>query len=120
MTVPLGGFSLESIGGWAARDGRVLGCSFALAIRHYLANRSSERAGWPYPPFPMGDGRGSNSTAEAEFCIDGAVWDELSDEAARQEVPAEELLRHVVLFFMVDRDSGRVARRMVESRDWVS
>jgi hypothetical protein len=117
MTVALGGFSLDSLGGWAARDGRVLGCSFALAIRHYLANRSSERAGWPYPPFPMGGG--SSSTAEAEFCIDGAVWDELSSEAARQEVGAEELLRHVVLFFMADRDAGRVARRMVESRGGV-
>jgi hypothetical protein len=117
MTVALGGFSLESLGGWAARDRRVLGCSFALAIRHYLANRSSGRAAWPYPPFRIGGD--SNSTAEAEFCIDETIWEELSSEAARQEVPAEELLRHVVLFFMVDRDDGRVARRMVESGDWV-
>lgn len=118
MTVALGGFSLDSLGGWAARDGRVLGCSFALAIRHYLANRSSGRMGWPYPVFRMARG-GSSSTAEAKFCIDGAVWDELSSEAARQEVPAEELLRHAVLFFMADRDAGRVARRMVESRGGV-
>jgi hypothetical protein len=114
MTVALGGFSLESLGGWAARDGRALGCSFALAIRHYLANRGSGRAAWPYPPFRI-EGSGSSSTAEAEFCIDETVWDELSSEAARQEVPAEELLRHAVLFFMVDRDAGRVARRMVGS-----
>jgi hypothetical protein len=115
MTVALGRFNLESLGGWAARDRRVLGCSFALAIHHYLANRSSGRAGWPYPAFRVEGGSGSSSTAEAKFCIDGAVWDELSSEAAHQEVEAEELLRHVVHFFMADRDAGRVARRMVES-----
>lgn len=111
-TLTLGEFSLESLGGSATGDRRALGCSLATAIRHYLTGRSSSRPGWGYPRFRMD---GATSAAEVEFCIEEEVWRELTGEAAQQAVLPEDLLRHAVLFFLADREAGRVARPELRS-----
>lgn len=85
-----------------------------MAIRYYLAERGSGRAAWPYPRF-MDRRRDANSTAEARFCIEASVWDDLFAEAARQVVAPDDLLQHVVLFFLAERDAGRVARSVFGS-----
>ncbi len=115
VTAALGEFSVESLGGSGTRNELMLGCSFAQTIRYYLADRGSGRPGWPYPRFRRGPGHGSSSTAEAEFHIDVTIWDELSQEAARQAVPPNELLQHAILYFLADRDVGRVAQRVLAS-----
>lgn len=114
MTATIEGFTLESLGGSGSGDRLTLGCSFAQAIRYYLSERDSGRAGWRYPRFMSVAGSGPSAVDETHFRIDGKVWDELSDEAGRQGVTTDELLRHAVLFFVADRESGRVARRIFE------
>jgi hypothetical protein len=106
-TLTLGELSLESLGGSATGDRRALGCSLATAIRHYLTDRDSGRPGWRHPRFDMA---GLGSGRRAEFCIEDRVWSDLVGEAAQQQVEPEDLLRHAVLLFLADRETGRVAR----------
>jgi hypothetical protein len=114
VTALLADFTIESLGGSGSRDRLTLGCSFAQAIRYYLSERDSGRAGWRYPSFMSAVGSDSTAAVETHFCIEGRIWDELTDEAGRQRVTPDELLRHAVLFFVADRETGRVARRIFE------
>lgn len=40
------------------------------------------------------------------------TWEALEEEAARLGVSIEELARFAVLYYLADRDSGRIARRL--------
>jgi hypothetical protein len=115
VTVAIGGLSLDGLGGSATCDKRVLGCSVTQAIRYYLGERDSGRTAWPYPRFRRQEVGTARTATEIEFCIDAAVWTELGAEAARQGIGREELLQHAALFFLADRDAGRVARRVFRS-----
>ncbi len=111
-TVALGEISLEGLGGSTEGDHLVLGRSLTMVIRHYLASDDQTR-----PPLPPASFRapGSASLTEVEFRIEERVWDELADEAARQQVDTDDLLRHAVLIFIADRDAGRISRPKVGS-----
>ncbi len=111
VTVALGDFSLESLGGAYKRDTANLGRSLAQAIRYYLGDRDSGRAGWPYPSFGR-DGK-DDQLVELRISIDAAVWDDFSKEADRQGVSTGQLIQHAALYFAADRDSGRLAQRIV-------
>jgi hypothetical protein len=110
-TVALGAFSLESLGGAYRRDTATLGRSLTQAIRYYLADMDSGRAGWPYPSF----GRDANDgqVVELRVSLDSAIWDDFSKEADRQGVSTGQLVQHAALYFAADRDSGRLAQRIV-------
>ncbi len=108
----LGNFGLESLGGSYRRHTETLERSLLQAIRYYLADQSSERAGWPYPGF-IHDGQHDGRGVELELSVDDAVWDDFSKEADRQGVSADHLLQHAALYFAADRDSGRLAQRIL-------
>ena len=112
VSMAIGEFGLESLGGSSIRDPENLARSLIQAVRYYLADRDFRRAGWPYPSFRL-DGEGE-SKIKVEMEIDAATWDALSKEAARQQVSPEQLIRHAVLYFAADRDGGRVAQRLAE------
>jgi hypothetical protein len=107
VTVVLGEFAREAL-----EDGPS-GSSARLsqAIRYYLADRDSERPGWPFPGLGRGD---PSQPVGIDVDVDGSVWDELCGEADRQGVAVDRLLEHAVLYLTADRDSGRLAERIVD------
>ena len=111
ITVALGDFGLESLGGAYRRDTATLGRSLTQAIRYYLGDKDSGRAGWLYPSF----GRDGNDgqVVELRISIDAVIWDDFSTEADRQGVSTGQLVQHAALYFAADRDSGRLAQRIV-------
>lgn len=44
------------------------------------------------------------------------VWEALEEESAKLSVPIEELASFSVLYYLADRDSGRIARRLPSQR----
>lgn len=112
VDVALGGFSLDSLGGAAAREPATIAASLTQAVRYYLTDRASARLGWSCPSFEGVEQVGS--MVEMELSVDGAVWSSLSQEARRQGVSTDRLLQHAALYFAAERDSGRLAQRIVE------
>lgn len=60
------------------------------------------------------DDKYSDGRARHSLTLDlGAFAREaLEEESAQQGVPVEELVRFAVLYYLADRDSGRIARRL--------
>jgi hypothetical protein len=111
VEMKMGDFALGSIGEPSA-DGSTLSRSLVQAIRYYLTDRDSERAGWSYPSFLPEDGYGPDR--EVQLTVENAIWEEFAAEAERQGVSADQLLQHAVLYFVADRDAGRLAQRIAE------
>jgi hypothetical protein len=44
--------------------------------------------------------------------LDDFAWDAIQDESAELGIAAEELIVFSVLYYLADRDSGRIARRI--------
>jgi hypothetical protein len=51
---------------------------------------------------------------EVHLDIDPELWQALSQEAMGQDVSAQQLLEHAVLYFAADDDAGRVTERILE------
>jgi hypothetical protein len=84
------------------------------AIRYYLCDTNSDRIEWPYPGFlPDEEEAGERVTLELE--IDSAVWSDFKQEAERQGVPPQRLAQHAVLYFVADRDAGRITQRILDA-----
>jgi hypothetical protein len=113
VTVEVGDLCLESVEGEGASAAE-LSRSFSRAIRHYLADRDSERIAWPYPSSLAGE-PGSRRGVTVE--LEGETWGELVAEAERQEVAPDRLLEHALLYLAADLDSGRITERILEDLD---
>ena len=83
------------------------------AIRYYLAERDSGRPGWPCSSLDA-EGEAVKMTS-VELDVDGAAWEAFSQEAERQRVSTDRLLRHGALYYLADRDSGRLTRKILEN-----
>jgi hypothetical protein len=44
--------------------------------------------------------------------LDTFAWEALTEESAQLGVSIEELASHALLYYLADRDSGRIARRL--------
>ena len=85
VTVAIGDFGLESLGGALTRNSANLSRSFVQAVRYYLADQGSGRAGWPYPGFRREEEL--SQTVEVQVEIDDSVWKAFSKEAEQQGSP---------------------------------
>jgi len=98
-----------------------MGCESSLsrcvtqAVRYYLNDQDSGRAGWLFPDFLRGGDREPNR--ELSLVIDDGVWERLAAEAKRQRVSTDELVEHAVLYLTADRDSGRLTQRILDDFD---
>ena len=82
------------------------------AIRYYLAERDSGRPGWPCSPL---DEEEAGEATSIELDVDAVAWAAFSREANRQGVSVDQLLRHGALYYVADRDSGRLTEKILES-----
>lgn len=85
------------------------------AVRFYLNDKSSGRAGWAYPALL----REQHPREEIEFelSIDSALWRTLKVEAKRQDVSVAQLLEHAALYYAAELDAGRVTERILDDLD---
>jgi hypothetical protein len=112
VTVAVRSNGLESLRGAVTRDTAALAGSLGQVVRYYLADQRSERGGWSYPNFRRGEQ--NLPTVEVEIEIEAEVWEAFSEEGDRQGVSTDQLAQHAVFYFAADRDSGRLAQRIVE------
>lgn len=115
VTVAVGDFGMGALCGSFKRDLASLARSITQAIGYYLADQGSARPGWAYPRFRRD--QQPLPTVRLPIEIDDALWDTLAAEADRQGVSTDQLLQHAVLYFVADRDSGRVAERIAAGLD---
>lgn len=88
------------------------GVLLVRTIRYYLAERDSGRPGWPCSEL---DAEAEDAeVASMELDVDAVAWGAFSREANRQGVSTDLLLRHGVLFYMADRDSGLLTEKILE------
>jgi hypothetical protein len=82
------------------------------AIRAYLNDGAEPGPGWAYPSFLRG--RKPVDGVRLRLDLDGELWHELSQEAAKQGVSDQQLLEHAVLYFAAEDHAGRVTERILE------
>jgi hypothetical protein len=111
VEMKMGDFALGLLGAPSA-DGADASRSLVQAVRYYLTDRDSGRAGWSYPSFFGEDGDGPDR--KVRLTIDDAIWGEFTVEAERQGVSPDQLLQHAALYFLADRDTGRLTQRILE------
>jgi hypothetical protein len=87
--------------------------AFRTAALYYLADRESGRPAWRAPRFRSG----SPSSGGLRVNFDDQTWEALSEEAARQNVEAEELAVHALLYFLADFESGRISDILEKALD---
>jgi hypothetical protein len=111
FSVTVGKLALSALAG-GTDDSAALSRSLEQAVRYYLTDRGAERAGWMYPSFLPEEGR--TAGRKVRLTVEAAIWTELAEEAERQEVSVEQLLGHAALYFIADRDTGRLTQRILE------
>jgi hypothetical protein len=114
IKVMLGEFALGALAGEGS-DQAALSRRLAQAVRYYLIDRDSHRAGWAVPGFLSG--ADIASVRQVSFEVDGEVWNAFAEEAERQGVGTDELLQHAVLYLSADRDSGRLTQWILDDLD---
>jgi hypothetical protein len=82
------------------------------AVRYYLSDRDSGRMALRVPRLPQPAER--EPALELMLDLDADTWNELEQEAERQDVSLERLLEHALVYFLADLDAGRVEWRMLE------
>jgi hypothetical protein len=82
------------------------------AIRAYLNDGAEPGPGWAYPSFLRG--RKPVDGVRLRLDLDGELWHELSQEAAKQGISDQQLLEHAVLYFAAEDHAGRVTERILE------
>jgi len=82
------------------------------AVRYYLSDRDSGRTALRVPRLSRSATR--QPALELMLDLDADSWNELDQEAERQEVSVERLLEHAIVYFLADLDAGRVERRMLD------
>jgi hypothetical protein len=91
--------------------------SRSVAVRtaslYYLADREAGRPTWPVPRLARVRGR-RGDTVTVTIRLDERTWEVVTAEAERQEVTAETLVEHAILYFLADLDSGHIADRLDE------
>jgi hypothetical protein len=113
VRLALGSLWLEALLPPAAEADADPAAAVRQAVYYYLSDADSGRAGWSHPRFRRAGEEAAGPTIEVPVTVDEGTWRAFADEAERQGVTVEELLRHALLYFAADLDAGRVAARIV-------
>jgi hypothetical protein len=109
----LDGFAREALGGQVARAGVSEARLIQQAVRHWLEVRGSQRLSVRAPRFGQsGSVTATRVRVRVRVRLAGSEWEALERSAADQGVTLERLLVHVVMLFLADLDSGRLAVRV--------
>jgi len=98
----------------AGRDGETLDDFVTRAVLYYEAQLPASRIAMSAPRFkPPNYGH----PRDLSLGIPAGVRTTMVAEAARQDVPLEQLYEHAALLYLADIDAGRVADRVLEDLD---
>ena len=109
LELGLDGFASEALGGQVARAGVSEARLVEQAVRHWLEVRGSQRLSVRAPRFGQS---GSVAATRVRVRLAGSEWEALERSAPDQGVTLERLLVHIVVLFLADLDSGRLAVRV--------
>lgn len=112
VAVAIDDFTLELLENASVEGRTSQGVLLMRAIRYYLSERDSGRPGWPCSPLDEEAEREVTSTMELD--VDGSTWEAFLLEAERQGVTTDRLMRHCVLYYLADRDSGRLTQKILK------
>ncbi len=110
LAVVLDDYIWESLEDASASGGASPGVLLRRAMRYYLADGESGRPGWPCSEAYEDDG--GDWTVELD--VDLALWGAFSRESERQGVSTDRLARHAALYYLADRDSGQLTRKILD------
>jgi hypothetical protein len=112
VVVAIDDFTLELLETASIAGRTTQGVLLMRAIRYYLAERESGRPGWPCSSLDEEAER--ELTSKLELNVDGSAWEAFSLEADRQGVTTDRLMKHGALYYLADRDSGRLTQKILE------
>jgi hypothetical protein len=107
VTIALGNLAVDALSVGPAEQVRA---QAAYAIRYYLSEKEAGRPAWKYPSFL--ETESDRVQPELTLKLDKPLWESLEREAAEQRVSPEKLAQHAVIYFVADRDAGRVPARI--------
>lgn len=113
VSVVIDDFTLALLEDAAIAGRTTQGVLLTRAIRYYIAERDSGRPGWPCSR--LDEEGGAVEATLIEFGVDELAWEVFSLEADRQGVSTARLLQHGALYYLADRDSGRLTQKILES-----
>src|SRR3954452_8682329 len=114
VRISLGEFASKVLAVGGSSDSSVPG-SVEQAIRCYLNDKVSRGPGWSYPAFLRG--RGPHDGVELQLSVDDSLWRSLEEEAEDQDVSAEQMLEHAIIYFAAEVDAGRMTERILDDLD---
>ena len=82
------------------------------ASLYYLADSGRERPMWRVPPFANTRSAAAPGEHGILVDLDEDTWLAVKAEADRQNVSAETLVKHAIVYFLADMDSGRLGNRL--------
>ena len=100
-------FGRDALDEFVHQGGGSRSAAVRTASLYYLADRESGRAAWLVRRYAT-----APDASAVTSRLDRETWQALHEEAERQNVSADDLTRHAVLYFLADVDSGRVGARL--------
>jgi hypothetical protein len=101
-------FGQEALDEYVRETGGSRAAVLHTAVRYYLGDAASGRAAWRVPRLA----REATFARKLELELDEDVHSRLEAEARRQEVSADLLAAHAVIYYLTDLDTGRAAARL--------
>ncbi len=116
MTLRFGDFAWVALEAAAGRDRETLDDFVSRAVLYYQAELPASRVAMSAPRFKPPD---HGSPRDLALRIPSEAGERMKAEAARQDVPLEQLCEHAALLYLADIDAGRVADRVLEGAEEV-
>jgi hypothetical protein len=116
VTLRFDEFAWGTLEAAALRDGETLEDLVTRAVLYYDAELPATRIAMSAPRFKPRD---HGNPRDVVLRIPSVSRERLEVEAARQDVPLEQLYEHAALMYLADIDAGRVADRVLEGAEEV-
>jgi hypothetical protein len=110
-------FGRQAVDAIARRRRGSQSAAVRTASLYYLADRDADRPAWRVPAF-VRDGLPKRGDG-LQVALDDDTWRAVSEEADRQNVSGETLLRHALLYLHADLESGRLPGHLDDALDEV-
>lgn len=112
VTVSVGSLARQALAGESAEQ---VSSRAERAIRAYLSDKETGRAGWTVPVFARSTEPAER--AELKLSLDEDLWAALEIEAANQSVSVDRMVGHAILYWAAEVDAGLITQRIVEGLD---
>ena len=113
MTLRLERFGQDALDGYVRGIAGSHAAAVQTAVRYYLDDWDSGRPAWRVPRLA----RNAVFAGALEVDLPGDLHAELERESRRQDVSADVLATHAVMYFLSDLDTGRAAARLGDAID---